>query len=178
MLIRRFQVLPDLDRYKYQVVDLHDLSVQRMFRVDAMRVWSEDSGSPTKDYSHYAEWYRWSGKPLDYPLFSAGLYNGKYVVLLKEYMKCVVFREKQDEGIMLGDHCIVPGSSYKAELSKMLYIYKESGEYHMKFRVAYDLVATETKEVQVLVTDGCVTWIIGLESGEFRLLPVREALLC
>lgn len=82
------------------------------------------------------EVYRWDST-VDCSLFSAGIYGNKYVLLLKEYKKCLVFWENPGVGVMLGDVCIMPKGGLNMGSFYMDSIFWDDVGYSMNFWVAY-----------------------------------------
>lgn len=113
---------------------------------------------------------------LDHPLYSVGLYGCKYVLLLKEFNKCVVVWEKPKVGIMIGDLFYYP-ATLVFNGSALRYIYKDGSEYVMGFKICgyqRDFI-WDTMWYDTIRTDG----VIGRDRGDkFRLMTPREAFLC
>lgn len=123
----------------YLVIDLETLRLENMPEGKALKLWSAHDGKPGYFYNARGEGiYWWKESPVDYPLFSAGRYGNKYIVLLKEYNKCVVVRWNQD-GLFVGSTCIQSGVVVRPEKSSMEYIYKDRNCYTLRIYLQYSL---------------------------------------
>lgn len=160
---------------RYLVIDLYSLACERMDYYFAMQVWTKDTRKSVWTYNNLDEVFYWTRQSLQYPLFSAGLYGSRYVVLLEEYRKCVVIWEKQGVGVMVGDYCIAPGLHLLMS-SRLDFIYKDGSGYWIKFVVTFAGGASLTFMVQVLSGGGVCK--VGSEAVGFSLFVPREAFLC